>query len=162
MDEPLPRQTYKTDDDARIEQEMAEHFARRAGMQQMRIGLDQRDRQKPRVDRILHDDRYVRGFFECKSSSTKWGNGEGFITGTRKLKNLRDLYGLVRVPVVMLVRFGCKTIAYFNVKKRPHRIVRNWGRFDRGDPGDIEHGELYLWDDLTKIWTERDGLLSRE
>jgi hypothetical protein len=146
-EQPLPRQTYKTHEHARIEQEIAELWARAWQLEQIRIGVDDPDKQKPRVDRVVIKDEHVVAFAENKSSSVPFGKGDGWITGIRKITNLRKLYDVVRVPVLMVVRFGCGTIAHIDIMK-PFQLVRGWGRHDRGDPGDVEDGCRFAWDDF--------------
>jgi hypothetical protein len=149
-DPPLPRQTYKTDEHARIEQEIAERFARWAKGEQMRIGLDARDKQKPRVDRIFIRDNYVRGCFECKSSSVNFGHGNTWVTGIRKVRSLRQVHDLLAVPVLIVVKFGCGTIAFVD-SADDFSILRGWGRADRNDPGDAEDGARFLWSQFRKV-----------
>lgn len=150
MDDPLPRQTYKTHEHARIEQEIAELWAHAWGLDQMRIGLDDPNKQKPRVDRAVIRDEHIVAFAEIKSSSVNFGKGDGWITGARKITNLRSIQKLFAVPVVMVVRFGCSTIAHIDVTHQC-RLVRGWGRVDRGDPGDAEDGAEFSWHDFKRL-----------
>jgi hypothetical protein len=150
MDQPLPRQTYKTGEHARIEQEIAELWARAWNVEQMRIGLDDPNKQKPRCDRAVIKDEHIVGFVEVKSSSSIFGKGDGWITGVRKITNLRRIHELFAVPVVMAVKFKCGTIAHIDVMK-PYQLVRGWGRGDRGDPGDAEDGARFAWSDFKKM-----------
>ena len=150
MDQPLPRQTYKTSEHARIEQEIAELWARAWNVEQMRIGLDDPNKQKPRCDRVIIKDEHIVGFLEIKSSSSIFEKGDGWITGIRKITSLRKIHELLAVPVVMAVKFGCSTIAHIHVMK-PYGLVRGWGRGDRSDPGDVEDGVRFGWDDFKKL-----------
>jgi hypothetical protein len=146
----LPRQTYLRAGDSEREQRLAEAFAAATRHQQLKIGIDDPKKMKPRIDRVLHKDGRVMCFFEVKQCSRRFGEGEGWTTGQRKTKTLRNLYSVVYTPVLYLVEFADGTVASVNVM-RDYVEVPGFGRFDRGDAADIEGGTMYRWRDFKVI-----------
>jgi hypothetical protein len=139
----LPRQTYRTEQHAVAEQEVASAFATWAHANELKIGSDPNDLEKSRVDRLLYRGNVV-AFFEIKTSTYAFGECPFFRIGRRKVVELQTLHSIVRVPVLIVVRFGCGTIAYLDVTLE-HSIVENWGRDDRGDSGDREQAASFQW-----------------
>jgi hypothetical protein len=139
----LPRQTYRTTTHAIAEQEIADALAKWANARQLKIGADPDDQQKSRIDRVLYRD-YVVAFAEIKTCRYVFREIPHFTIGRRKVIELRTLQSIVRVPVLIVVRFGCGTLGYLDVTL-DHWIVENWGRDDRGDTADREQGARFEW-----------------
>jgi hypothetical protein len=153
----LPRQTYNNQEAADREARLAEIFAIKTGHNQLKVGVDDPNKMKPRIDRAFYRDGVLKGFFEAKGCPRMpFGSGAGWTTGQRKTKKLRELFDTVRVPVLYLVEFSCGTIAYVNVT-RDVEMVPGFGRFDRGDQADAEGGTRYKWSDFTKIREPNNG-----
>lgn len=149
----LPRQTYMKPEDAAREQRLAELFAQQRHMGQLKIGVDDPDKMKPRIDRLLHSDGIVRCFFEakgCPGYDFRAFPTDGWVTGKRKTAELRNLYNIVRVPVLYLVEFQCGTVAFVDVMKE-YVEMPGFGRSDRGDLADAEGGTQYQWGDFRVI-----------
>lgn len=136
----LPRQTYRTAEHAASEDEISAAFAQWARADQLKIGVDDPDKQKSRVDRLLYRETVV-AFFEVKTCGKPAGS---WITSRRKIEELRKLYSIVRVPVLVVVRFACGVIAYLDVNA-PYEVIADWGRSDRNDPADREAGARFQW-----------------
>lgn len=144
MTDVLPRQTFKTAAHAAVECAVADYVAQWAKAKWLKIGTDDPDRQKPRVDGLFYRDRVV-AFAEIKSCSRPFRNPpEGWTTGRKKVLTLQDLFKIVRVPVIILVRFGCATVAYID-SDEIHEVIYPWGRGDRNSLGDIEDGARFPW-----------------
>ena len=149
MSEPLPRQTYKSETDDENEMRIAELFAQWAKAKQLKIGKDDPDKQKPRVDRLLYRNHVV-AFFEIKSCSYAWGYwSRGWCTGRAKVELLRQLAGIVRVPVLLVIEFGDGVLGYVDVTTE-YAPIEDFGRDDRDDVADHEPGALFNWAKLKR------------
>jgi hypothetical protein len=149
MSEPLPRQTYKSETDDENEMRIAELFAQWAKAKQLKIGKDDPDKQKPRVDRLLYRNHVV-AFFEIKTCSYAWGYwSRGWCTGRAKVELLRQLAGIVRVPVLLVIEFGDGVLGYVDVTTE-YAPIENFGRDDRDDVADHEPGALFNWAKLKR------------
>jgi hypothetical protein len=143
----LPRQTYKTAADDAAEAEIARIFAARCNMAQLKIGDDPHDDMKSAIDRLVFSDAVVRGFFEAKTCTYRFEDPDleaGWTIGVSKILAGRALHKIVRLPVVIVVRFSCATIAWIDVH-RDYTLIPKWGRRDRNDPADIEDGARFQW-----------------
>ena len=140
----LPRQTYLTPEDEAAEQEIAELFAFYRQRKQLKIGVDDPNAEKPRVDRALVRDNRITAFFEVKRClKYTLADAPDWTVSTKKVGYLCDLHHIMRVPCLFVVRFNCGAIVYLDPVDEPHMTVRDWGRTDRGDPGDVETGARY-------------------
>ena len=147
----LPRPTFKTEADTVAELTVADVVAQWANAQYLKIGKDDPDQEKPRIDGLLYRDGRVVVFLEIKSRSCRFGAyPDGWIISEKKVIALRSLHNIVRVPVVLIINFACGTIAYVNTAEIYRRVER-FGRFDRNSPGDIETGACYAWQQLKAI-----------
>jgi hypothetical protein len=151
MQDILPRQTFKSAADLEIEQCVGNALSDWARANYLHIGHDDAARQKSRIDGLLFRHRHVVAFAEIKSSSYPFRQQfTGWITALKKVMAARELHSVVRVPVIIVVRFGCGTIAYVN-HDDPFERVESWGRHDRNCPGDIETGARFLWSTMKLI-----------
>lgn len=150
--EALPRQTYRTPDDEWDEYLIAERFALWANASQLKFGTDPIDRQKSRIDRLLYRQDTVVALFEVKRRSMEFRQTPaGWITGRRKVEDCRAAAAIFRLPVLLVVEFGCRTVAYLDTAT-DHTVVPDWGRNDRNDPADREAGARFSWDKFKRIW----------
>jgi hypothetical protein len=149
MNEALPRQTYRTESDGENEERIAELFAQWARAKQLKIGKDDPDKQKPRIDRLLYR-QHVVAFFEIKTCSYAWGYwSRGWCTGRAKVELLRQLASIVRVPVLLVVEFDYGTLGYVDVNTE-YAEIADFGRDDRADRADREPGALFNWGKLNR------------
>jgi hypothetical protein len=147
----LPRQTYLDGSDAELEEWTARFFADRYRARQFKIGVDNPDAEKPRIDRVLVRADRVTAFFEVKGCPRhEWGYGIGWATGVRKVISLRTLHGIVRVPCLFVVKFACDTVGWVDVMEG-YRTLSDWGRSDRNDPGDREPGAEFGWEVMKRV-----------
>lgn len=138
------RRTYLTAKDAAAEQEIAVLFAAASGGRQFKIGIDNPDAEKPRVDRAFVRGDKITAFFEVKRClKDTLADAPHWTVATKKVGNLCDLHRIVRVPCLFVVRFRCMTIVWLDPIVEPHVTVKDWGRSDRGDPADLETGARY-------------------
>ena len=144
-DRALPRQTYKTTEHDQIEREVARRFAKWTRSTSLKIGTDPHDKQKARVDRAFCRGGNIVAFAEIKSCSAEFGTRHtGWAVGLDKVESCRALFQVVRVPVLIIVKFGCGTVAYLDCNTEFERIER-FGRSDRNDPVDYEVGARFQW-----------------
>jgi hypothetical protein len=152
----LPRPTLMTSDNIAEEIATLDAIAKWAKRRWIKIGRDDPDRQKPRIDAALIDDvrDCISSFVEVKGCGYRFETTDrrGWATGMRKLTNLRNFRAMVQVPVYYGVSFACGTIAAIEVMTRPHEIIAGFGRTDRGQgSADLEPGALFAWEQFHKI-----------
>lgn len=151
MPEPLPRRTLRTKEDGEREDAIAKRFACAFGVTQVKIGADDPDKQKPRIDRAFVRDNTLVGLAEIKAH-LRYGFREcaKFVVSKAKIEHGRSINLLLRVPVLLVIEFRCGTLAWINVAQ-PYEIWENWGRRDRGDPADLEAGACFSWSQFTIV-----------
>ena len=152
MTDVLPRETFKTEAHAAVERAVADYVAQWASARYLKIGTDDPNREKSRIDGLFYRDVVV-AFAEIKSCSRRFGEGEGWTTGRKKVMAAQDLFKIVRVPVVLVVQFGCGTIAYVDSSVM-HEVIEPWGRRDRNSPGDLEPGARFSWSQMHVVRCE--------
>jgi hypothetical protein len=139
MTDTLPRETFKRAHDAALEDEVARVLEQWAKATYLHIGPDDPDKRKSSIDGLLFREDTVVAFTETKGNGRWFGGHPTWTTSARKVGYARQVHAIMRVPVLMVVRFACGTIAYVDALQ-PYRLWKNWGRHDRGSPGDIEDG----------------------
>jgi hypothetical protein len=142
------RPTYESAADGFKEDVVATLFAKYANAQQLKIG---QIGQHAHVDRLLYRDCRVIAFFEIKNRNGGFSDYETWIISEKKIEELRRLKTIVCVPVFVVFHFSRgDTIAYIDVDT-PYQPQSNFGRYDRGDPHDVEAGAAWAWDQFTTI-----------
>jgi hypothetical protein len=147
----LPRETFKSAADSEAENEIAQIIARWTKTTYLPIGFDPPDKQKSRIDGAFARDGHIVAFAEIKTRTCRFREYPDFRVSATKVTEGRALYEIVRVPVLLIVRFGCGTIGYLDVSQTPYQTVPNFGRYDRNSPGDIEEGAAYQWEDFKLV-----------
>lgn len=141
----LPRETFKSAADRELELAVAGRIERWANAKYLHIGPDDPERQKSRIDGLFYRDDTVVAFAEIKSCSYVFGSlPNGWTTSEKKIASARALYQIVRVPVLLVLRFACGTVAYLDVNE-PYVRIEPWGRSDRNSSGDVETGARFQW-----------------
>ena len=149
----LPRQTYKTENHDRIEEEVADRFALWTNSVHLKIGTDPAERMKSAIDRLFYRNTTVLAFAEIKSSSYEFESERlprGWSVGADKIEAGRRLGEIVRVPVYMIVRFAGDEIVFFDMREAFERHP-NFGRDDRGDAADRELGARFKWTQFRRM-----------
>src|ERR1700758_1871969 len=99
----LPRATLMTSDNTAEEIATLDAIAKWAKRRWIKIGRDDPQRQKPRIDAALIDEitDCVSSFVEVKGCGYRFGQSDrqGWATGMRKLNNLKNFREIVQVPV---------------------------------------------------------------
>ncbi len=146
----LPRQTFKTEEHTSVERMVAEFICQRNGPEwtYAAIGSDHPDREKSRVDGAFLKNGVITCFAEIKGCGRRWSDITDWTVAEKKVVAAQELFAIVRVPVLFIVRFNCGTIARLNALSNFTRIP-NWGRTDRNSPGDVEVGARYRRELLT-------------
>jgi hypothetical protein len=140
-------QAFKTDANAAAEQEIAAAVATFTQACWHKIGTDDQQ-QRPRIDALFS--RYggrVVGFAEFKDCPrADFRHYPDFLIAEKKITNLRLLHEIVQVRCVVVVRFKCGTVAWFDAVTSPYTKVMQWGRSDRGGvQADLEPSARFAW-----------------
>jgi hypothetical protein len=152
MTDVLPRRTLLTVEQQAREEEIAQEVALHFNRSTLKIGDDHYDREKSRIDRLLHDGMCITSFFEHKSCGYAFRERAYWAVGAKKVDAARQLHLVVRVPVFFAVSFSCGTIGILRSTSSFTRL-KDFGRSDRGQgAADYEIGARFEWDQFNPVW----------
>ena len=117
-----------------------------------KIGRDDPDRQKSRIDRVMVRGGAVTSFFEIKRCNYSFRDERlprGWGVGEKKIIAARALFEVVRVPVLLIVQFADE-LAALNTNES-YAIENRFGRIDRDDRADIERGAIFQWEQFRLV-----------
>jgi hypothetical protein len=150
------RPVYVGAKDLQNEQEVADTVAAKLDLRHYKIGFGKLGC----LDRAFCDDWRIVFLAEIKVRSVVFGHlfqgsgGEGLSISEQKIIDARTIGSKMAVPVKLIYRFGCGTIAMLDVMTW-YDLHLWFGRRDRFDARDIEVGAQFAWSDfevLTNGW----------
>ncbi len=157
-DRPLPRQTFRSAADAALEEEVAIYLESQWHYTYAKLGKDDPNRQKSRIDGLFHCDGTVMNFVEIKGCGRRFDDPflerNGWLTAEKKVFAARTLYEIVRLPILIIVHFQCGTIAHLNAAS-PYTRIASGGRTDRDSPGDLEPMACFNLGDMVVVRAAR-------
>jgi hypothetical protein len=128
-----PRPTYETEADRSREEQVAEYLESRWGLARRKLPIKDRF-DYAFLDKSRHIDRYV----EIKCRSHNIGKYPTIMLSSSKVLTAKAVSFFLGIPCYLVVRFGDGTIHSVIMSAGGHLPPEIGGRFDRGDPQDVE------------------------
>lgn len=146
------RPLYESDSDRQAEDEVADFLARswrcRVLKLSMAYGLDRA---------LISGKRGVVAFVEVKCRDLPYGYGDGYYISGLKAMMARLITAALGKPCYLVTRFRDGTVwwTHFN-HRRDHEVIEA-GRYDRGDPFDVEPHVIIPWQHWRRLRPRVEG-----
>lgn len=102
----------------------------------------------PRLDRAMGQGDRLIAFLELKRCGVCFGHYAQWVIAMDKIDARNAMFALTNLTTLFVVRFACGTYRFVDPAVDQWEEWPNWGRRDRGLPGDIETGAKFMLKDM--------------